>query len=173
VDIFAREGTAIYAVTAGVIHTLTTYPGGGITLKMLGQDGRGYGYMHLLGYAPGIIEGKAVRAGELIGYVGRTGIRQGTAHLHFQVYADHNLGKNELLNPYHFLVQLSGGIGVEDLNRQRMARIEAPEIKTKGIQVYRRPELAAWRTQGGRSGPQDSSLLVITNHQGYLLAQEP
>ncbi|MEW6658966.1 MAG: peptidoglycan DD-metalloendopeptidase family protein [Thermodesulfobacteriota bacterium] len=163
VDIFAREGTPVYAVTAGVIQTLATYPGGGITLKMLGQDGRGYGYMHLQGYAPGIMKGKVVRAGELIGYVGRTGIRQGQAHLHFQVYADHRLGKDELLNPYHFLVQLCQGIGVEDLSHQRVARLADPEIKVKGIQVYRRPEFTALRTRDGRQRARDSAILVIKN----------
>jgi len=163
VDIFAREGTPVCAVTAGVIHTLATYPGAGITLKMLGQDGRGYGYMHLQGYAPGIMPGKLVRTGEVIGYVGRTGIRRGHAHLHFQVYADHCLGKDELLNPYHFLAQLCQGIGVEDLYRQRVARLENPEIRASRIQVYRRPELPASRTRGNRRSPKDSGVLVIRN----------
>ncbi len=163
IDIFAREGTAVYAVTSGVIQTLATYPGAGITLLMLGQDGRGYGYMHLLGYAAGIVPGKVVRAGELIGYVGHSGTANSAAHCHFQVYAGHQLCKENLVNPYYFLVQLCRGVGVEDLHHQRLARLEAPQPNLNRIQVYRRPVFASLKARNGRSS-KDSSVLVIKNY---------
>lgn len=163
VDIFAWEGTAVYAVTTGIIQTLATYPGAGITLLMLGQDGRGYGYMHLQGYAAGIVPGQVVRAGELIGYVGRTGLRNSAPHLHFQVYAGHHLCKENLVNPYFFLVQLCHGSGVSDLPHQRVARLEEPQPALNRIQVYRRPVFASLKTRSGRSS-KDSSVLVIKNY---------
>jgi len=166
VDIFAREGAEVYAITAGVIQTLATLPEAGIILLMRGQDGRGYGYMHLQGYAPGIVQGKTVRTGELIGYVGRTGIRQSAAHLHLQVYADHRLCKDELLNPYPFLVQLCHGIGVTDLSSHKIARLETPEIpeiKGSRIQVTRRPAFVALKERGSQRRIKNSSVLVIKN----------
>jgi peptidoglycan LD-endopeptidase LytH len=163
VDIFASEGTAVYAMTTGVIQTLATLPGAGITLMLRGQDGRGYGYMHLQGYAPGIVEGRTVRTGELLGYVGRTGTQNSPAHLHLQVYADHNLCRDTLINPYDFLVQLCHGIGVTDLNQPRIARRENPEIKVKWIQVYRRPWSKVLGQRGGQLNAKDSSVLVIKN----------
>ncbi len=163
VDIFAHEGAAVYAVTAGVIDTLSTREGAGITLLMRGQDGRGYGYMHLQGYAEGIVKGKAVRTGELLGYVGRTGIRQSAAHLHFQVYADHRLGKNELLNPYYFLVQLCRGVGVTDLYNHQIASLQNPQIKVNKIQVYRRTGSKNLKDRGDQRIVKDSSILVIRN----------
>jgi hypothetical protein len=163
VDIFAPEGSEVYAITTGVIGTLATLPNAGITLFLQGQDGRGYGYMHLQGYAAGLVEGKAVRAGEVIGYVGRTGIQSSAAHLHLQVYADHRLCKDELLNPYGFLVQLCHGIGVTDLYQHKLARLEAPEIGVKGIRVYRRPSSAAVRRRVGQLSVQDPTILVINN----------
>jgi murein DD-endopeptidase MepM/ murein hydrolase activator NlpD len=163
VDIFAPEGARVYAITAGVIVTLSTWKEAGITLLMRGYDGRGYGYMHLQGYAEGIVEGKTVRAGELIGYVGRTGLWQSAAHLHFQVYADHRLCKAELLNPYYLLVRLCHGIGVTDLYHHKIARLEDPEIRANRIQVYRRPGLATLRGHGNQLNVQDSSVWVIRN----------
>jgi murein DD-endopeptidase MepM/ murein hydrolase activator NlpD len=164
VDIMAPEGTGVYAVTSGVIHSLATLREAGITLILQGQDGMGYGYMHLQGYAPGIVEGKPVRTGELLGYVGRTGIRESAAHLHFQVYADHRLSRDDLLNPYNFLVQLCRGVGVSDLYPQRIARLEEPQPQANRIQVYRRPGVPAQRAPGSQRLVKDSPVLVIRNY---------
>ena len=163
VDIFAPEGSEVYAITTGVIDTLATIQEAGITLFLRGQDGKGYGYMHLQGYAAGIAEGKVVRTGDLIGYVGRTGIQTSAAHLHFQVYADRRFCKDELLNPYAFLVQLCHGIGVTDLYQHKIARLEDPEIRVKGIKVYRRFNSGTLREGVGQYSVKDSSVLVITN----------
>jgi hypothetical protein len=161
VDIFAREGTQVYAVTSGVIHTLSTSQEGGITLILSGQDRKGYGYMHLLGYAEGIVEGKQVKSGDLIGYVGRTGIQQSGAHLHLQVYADQRMCKDELLNPYNFLVQLCHGLGVTDLYHHKVARTyEIPEIQVNKIQVSRLPAFKERRSQINVKEP---SIVVIKN----------
>lgn len=164
VDIFAAEGTPVYAVTAGTVKALANLPGAGIMLLMEGRDGRGYGYMHLWGYAAGIVEGKAVKTGEIIGYVGRTGTQNSPAHLHFQVYADHRLAKDELLNPYAFLVQLCRGVGVSDLNQPKGARIPEPERKINQIVFYQAPTPSIFRKGSGPQKGKDSFILVIKNY---------
>lgn len=161
VDILAKEGTMVFAVTTGVIHTLATYKEAGLTLILSGQDGKGYGYMHLQGYAEGIAEGKQVKSGELIGYVGRTGLQQSEAHLHFQVYADQRMCRDELLNPYNFLVQLCRGIGVTDLYLPKVARLNVnQQIPVETIQVSKRPAL---RVRASQIKVKEPSILVINN----------
>ena len=180
VDIFAPEGTELYAITSGVIQSLSTSSTGGIMLMLSGNDGRGYGYMHLLGYADGIVVGKAVRAGELIGYVGRTGTQNSPPHLHLQVYPDHQFSHETLVDPYGFLVQLCRGIGVSDLNQPRVARqpdsnqlkiarpadsmIKNRKNKIKWIQVYQRPWPKGLGEHTLKLDLKGSPLLIIRNN---------
>lgn len=90
IDIMAQGGTPVVAAADGVIEKLFLSPGGGgITLYQRSADGGWtFYYAHLGGYAPGIAEGRKVRAGETIGYVGDTGnAGAGNHHLHFGVSA--------------------------------------------------------------------------------------
>jgi peptidoglycan LD-endopeptidase LytH len=157
VDIFAGEGTPVYAMTAGVIHTLASWGDAGITLLLQGQDGKGYGYMHLHGYAPGIVAGKTVQQGELIAYVGRTGVRQDSPHLHLQVYAGHRFSRDELLNPYGFLVQLCNGRGVNDLWDQKIARRLIPAVEVINQETLKLSDAIPGRPPKGQKSVEGGS----------------
>ena len=88
IDLMAARGTRIRAVDDGSIRKLLTSARGGISIYQLDADGRYcYYYAHLDRYAPFLTEGKPVRKGEILGYVGSTGNASATApHLHFAVY---------------------------------------------------------------------------------------
>jgi len=87
IDIMAPRGTPVLAAADGVVMKLFQSLRGGITLYELAPDGRTiYYYAHLDRYAPGIAEGKALRRGQVLGYVGNTGdAGPGNYHLHFEV----------------------------------------------------------------------------------------
>lgn len=168
VDIFAGEGTPVYAITAGVIHKLAVWPNAGITLLLRGQDGQGYSYMHLQGYAPGIVEGKTVQSGELIAYVGRTGFLWESAHLHLQIYVDHRFEKAALVNPYSLLVGLCNGQGVSESPAQQIARRRMPEVEVARHGTLKLYSFAPQRQKTHQSRVEDLSALV-TN---YLLKKD-
>lgn len=87
-DIMAPGGTPVLAAAPGTVEKLFySNGGGGITLYERSPDRLWqYYYAHLQGYAPGIHEGQAVAAGELLGFVGDTGnAGTGNFHLHFAV----------------------------------------------------------------------------------------
>ncbi len=87
-DIMAPSGTQVVAATDGIIEKLyLSEGGGGITLYLRSADRNWLlYYAHLGGYAPGIAEGRRVRAGEPLGFVGDTGnAAPGNHHLHFGV----------------------------------------------------------------------------------------
>ena len=84
IDIIAPRGTPVVAVADGVVMKLFQSKLGGITLYELAPDRRTiYYYAHLDRYAPGMIEGRVLRRGDVLGYVGNTGdAGPGNYHLH-------------------------------------------------------------------------------------------
>ena len=82
VDLAAPQGTPIYASRAGVVTTATYSSSAGYYVTINHGDGFSSIYMHMTNYVVGA--GSAVSAGQLIGYVGNTGITTGY-HLHFGI----------------------------------------------------------------------------------------
>jgi murein DD-endopeptidase MepM/ murein hydrolase activator NlpD len=78
----------VLAATDGPIIKLFNSERGGITLYQRGPEGRLiYYYAHLDRYADGIAEGKEIRRGEVIAYVGNTGnAGPENYHLHFAIW---------------------------------------------------------------------------------------
>ena len=86
VDYAAPSGTPVVAVGDGVVIAKGYGGGGGNTLKIKHNSGQLVsGYLHLKGYAKGINKGTRVRQGQLIGYVGATGLANGP-HLDFRLW---------------------------------------------------------------------------------------
>lgn len=82
-DFGAAYGTPIHAVTDGVVAFVGRHGGHGNMVKLAHAGGLGSGYAHMSAFA--VSPGMTVRQGQVIGYVGSTGLSTGP-HLHFEVY---------------------------------------------------------------------------------------
>lgn len=107
-DIMAPHGTPVFAVADGHVEKLFNSKQGGVTLYQFEPSGTYvYYYAHLAGYARGMVEGKPLRQGEVIGYVGSTGNADMAApHLHFAVSVlgpEKQWWKATAINPYPLL----------------------------------------------------------------------
>lgn len=85
VDFAAPKGTDVKSAGNGVITFVGRKNGYGNTLEI--NHGGGYStlYAHLNGFAKGIKNGLSVKQGQLIAYVGNTGLSSGP-HLHLGLY---------------------------------------------------------------------------------------
>ena len=108
IDIMAPRGTQVIAADDGKVAKLFYSKLGGITLYQFDPTEKFvYYYAHMDSYAPGIIEGKQLRRGDLVGFVGSTGDASATApHLHFAISVlgpEKHWWQATAINPYPLL----------------------------------------------------------------------
>lgn len=110
IDIMAPTGTPVRAVADGRIVKLFNSKAGGLTLYQFDvAETVSFYYAHLDRYAEGMVEGQAVKQGDLVGYVGFTGnANPAGPHLHFAVTllgAEKKWWQGTAINPYPYLRQ--------------------------------------------------------------------
>ncbi|MFA5620367.1 MAG: M23 family metallopeptidase [Weeksellaceae bacterium] len=96
-DFSAPVGTPIYATADGKVEVAGVMGGYGNVVKI----NHGYGYQTLYGHMSKIKTraGKSVKRGDIIGYVGNTGLSTGP-HLHYEV-----LKNGKSVNPVNYFYQ--------------------------------------------------------------------
>jgi peptidoglycan LD-endopeptidase LytH len=105
VDVLAPRNTPVHAVENGTIARLFYSKAGGNTVYEFDPGQRFcYYYAHLERYAEGLMTGKRVARGDIIGYVGTSGnAPANTPHLHFAIFAldsDRHWWQGRPLDPY-------------------------------------------------------------------------
>ena len=83
-DFAAPSGTPIMASGSGTVTRARWCGGGGNCVKIKHNSTYETIYAHMKNFAKGIKEGRKVRQGQIIGYVGSTGLSTGP-HLHYEV----------------------------------------------------------------------------------------
>jgi hypothetical protein len=103
-DLLGKKRSPVVAVEDGTVKFWTTSANAGCMLYLYGASGTMYEYIHLnndltaandnkgkcvdgVSYAPGLVNGQHVDAGQLIGYLGDSGDANGIhPHLHFELH---------------------------------------------------------------------------------------
>jgi len=87
VDFAAPVGTPVRVVADGEVTSLGWEGGYGRTVRVTHGRGCETLYAHLMRFAPGLGRRKRVRRGQVVGYVGQSGLTTGP-HLHFAMFRD-------------------------------------------------------------------------------------
>jgi len=119
-DWAAPTGTPIMAAGNGTIERAGRYGGNGNFVKIRHGNGYKTSYSHLHRIAKGVKKGLKIQQGQVIGYVGTTGLSTGP-HLHYQVYVN-----NRPTNPMKIHVPRSRQLNGRMLSdfRKEMQRID-------------------------------------------------
>ncbi|KTD75708.1 peptidoglycan DD-metalloendopeptidase family protein [Legionella waltersii] len=97
IDLAARIGTPIRATGDGVITIIDRHNGYGNMIKIQHDKTYSTVYGHMLKFQKGLYKGSRVKRGQVIGYVGQTGLATGP-HCHYELHV-HNQPKNPTTIP--------------------------------------------------------------------------
>jgi murein DD-endopeptidase MepM/ murein hydrolase activator NlpD len=106
-DIFAALGTPLLAVADGTIFSVGWNTLGGWRLWLRDHAGNEFYYAHLSAYSPNAVNGREVKAGTVVGFMGNTGDAETTPyHLHFEIHPVGLLyeGYDGAVRPYPYLL---------------------------------------------------------------------
>lgn len=135
VDWAAPTGTPIVASGGGVVEKAGWMSGYGRQVRLRHANGYETTYNHMSGIGRGVTPGATVRQGQVVGYVGSTGLSTG-AHLHYEVMIN-----GRFVNP--MTIKLPRG---RELDGQELAKFGQERERIDGL-LGRGPAAAA--TRGG------------------------
>ncbi len=141
-DFAAGTGTPIMAAASGTVVYAGVYRGYGNHVRIRHANGIETTYSHMSRFGKGSRVGAKVEQGQVIGYVGSTGMSTGP-HLHYEVYL-----KGRPVDPrgakLPFGVQLAGG----DLSRFKAKMAQMRSLRTQNTG----PEQVAEAPKGDKKG---------------------
>jgi murein DD-endopeptidase MepM/ murein hydrolase activator NlpD len=113
IDFGAGTGTPILAAGDGTVLEARRWGGYGNWLRIRHSGGWDTGYGHISRYAAGLHPGSHVRQGQVVAYVGATGLATGP-HLHYEIWRN-----GERVNPLSTKVPQGTVLAGADLSRFR------------------------------------------------------
>jgi murein DD-endopeptidase MepM/ murein hydrolase activator NlpD len=122
VDWATAQGTPIMAAGSGVIEEAGRKGEYGNYIRIRHANGYKTAYGHMLKFAPGVSPGVKVRQGQIIGFVGSTGLSSGP-HVHFEV-----LVNNSFVDPMSIHVPRDRQLDGKQLADFQQERLHIDEI---------------------------------------------
>jgi hypothetical protein len=139
-DILSDWRAPVVAVEPGKVQIHHGSARAGCMLYLHGKSGTTYLYIHLnndltpkndgrggckpgVAFAPGLVDGARVKAGELLGYVGSSGDAGATNHLHFELHPN----DGGAVSPYRWLRKADRLLYVLSDSEQKEARATAAD----------------------------------------------
>jgi murein DD-endopeptidase MepM/ murein hydrolase activator NlpD len=122
VDWAAPSGTPILAAGDGTVEQVGRQGGYGNYVRIRHANGFSTAYGHMLRFAPGVEPGVTVKQGQIIGFVGSTGMSTGP-HCHFEV-----LVNNSFVNP--MTIQVPRGL---QLTGRQLAEFQKERNRIEGL----------------------------------------
>ena len=99
-DVFAAFGAPVLAVTDGELFKVGTLPISGNRLWLRSDAGDEFFYAHLSAFSPAAVNGRRVKAGQVLGFTGNTGDAEPTPpHVHFEIHP----GGGDAIDPFEIL----------------------------------------------------------------------
>jgi murein DD-endopeptidase MepM/ murein hydrolase activator NlpD len=142
VDFAAGYGSPIYAVGDATVTRAGWAGGHGNHVELDHGGGFGTGYSHMSRIA--VSAGSRVRAGQVIGYVGSTGLSTGP-HLHYELYKN-----GQKVDPLSVRFTVSTQVDAKELAafRARLAQLKA--VRSGAAMTAPAPRTAAFAAPGQR-----------------------
>ena len=122
VDWSAPGGTPIYAAADGVVKEARWAGGNGRRVILVHPNGYESSYSHQRRFAKGIRPGARVKQGQVIGYVGTTGLSTGN-HLHYELKVN-----GQRVDPMRVRLPASASLGGTELARFQDAKLRVDEL---------------------------------------------
>ena len=139
VDWAAPLGTPIYASGNGTVEKVGWESGYGKYVKLRHSNGYETAYGHMTAFAKGIVAGGRVRQGQVIGFVGSTGLSTGP-HLHYEI-----LVNGRFVDPMR--IRLPRG---RALDGPMLATFEKERDRLDGLSTRRTTQASAAPTTAAR-----------------------
>jgi murein DD-endopeptidase MepM/ murein hydrolase activator NlpD len=129
IDFGAGQGTPILAAGDGTVLEARRWGGYGNWLRIRHGEGWDTGYGHISRYAAGIRPGVHVRQGQVVAYVGATGLATGP-HLHYEIWRN-----GERVNPIGAKVPQGTVLAGADLDRFRAEKARIDGLLGGGVRA--------------------------------------
>jgi murein DD-endopeptidase MepM/ murein hydrolase activator NlpD len=140
VDFGAGSGTPILAAGSGVVSFQGRKGGYGNHIEIKHQGGWSTTYSHMSRYASGLRRGSKVAQGQLIGYVGSTGLATGP-HLHYEIELN---GKK--VNPKGAKIPQGNVLGGRELAAFRAQKVRIDNLLVAAAKRQDQQQLASAAT---------------------------